>query len=227
VAGTRRRCVAGFAPLRDAPDEGSEQHSQVLWGDVLTVFEADEGWARVQLPDGYRGWVRADALGPDDGAPPAHVVAEPRADGRYLGTWLVEPADGSEPLADARRRASGAEVVASARRFLGTRYEWGGMTVEGIDCSGLVQVVHRRFGRLLPRDADDQQVAGRPVPVAEAAPGDLLMFGDHVAIVSAPGPTVVHSSGSRGIVLEEPLPDELGGRILEVRRVYPTSPGDD
>jgi cell wall-associated NlpC family hydrolase len=217
----------GFTPLRDAPDDASEQHSQVLWGDVVSVLESSDGWTRVEVPDGYRGWVGTQALGPDDGAAAAHVMTEPRSRDRYLGTWLAEPADGSEPLSDARRRAGGAEVVVAARRFLGTPYEWGGMTIEGIDCSGLVQVVHRRFGLLLPRDAADQQAAGRHVPEAEAAPGDLLMFGDHVAVVSGPDLAVVHASGSRGRVVEEPLPVGLAQRILDVRRMYPPWPGAD
>src|SRR4051794_20814632 len=95
-------CIVACAPLRDGPGDQTEQHTQVLFGDVLEVDANQDGaeWLEVTIPDGYRGYIRAAALGPAGGAP-AFVVTEPEAGGRYLGTWLDGPADGTQPIADA------------------------------------------------------------------------------------------------------------------------------
>jgi cell wall-associated NlpC family hydrolase len=213
-------CIVAYAPLRDRPDDSTEQHTQVLFGDVVQVHSHENGaeWLEVTVPDGYRGYVRASALGPAGGEP-SHVVTAPEAGGRYLGSWLDGPAEGTQPIADARQAGSGQAVVDTARLFLGVTYEWGGMTCRGIDCSGLVQTVHRRFGLLLPRDADQQEAAGSEVADRDLAPGDLLCFGDHIAI-SAGGDTIVHATGRVGRVVEERIPEDLAARVLTVRRVY-------
>jgi hypothetical protein len=87
---------------------------------------------------------------------------------------------------------SGAEVVASARRFLGVPYQWGGTNpATGLDCSGLVQKAYADLGISLPRVSRDQAKAGRPVAsLAQAQPGDLIAFGrpvDHIGIYVGDG----------------------------------------
>jgi hypothetical protein len=208
-----------YAPVRADARDDAEQVTQALFADPVDIDGRDDGWARVMLADGYPGYVREEALGEPLPKERAHVVVVPQAADRYLGTWIPAPGLRTEPLAAARRKASGEAVAETALMFLGAPYQWGGMTVEGIDCSGLVQVVHRRFGLLLPRNAGQQEGAGEDVPFEDARPGDLLLFGDHVAIWTAED-RIVHASKDAGKVVHEGLSDELRARLRSVRRVY-------
>lgn len=212
-------CVLPIAPIRASADEGAEQGTQSLFADPLEVSERSDGWAAVVLSDGYEGFVQADALGEPLPKDRAHVVVVPQAADRYLGTWLPAPGLRTEPLAAARRKASGEAIAETALMFLGAPYQWGGVTVLGLDCSGLVQTVHRRFGLLLPRNADQQETAGREVSLRSAEPGDLLCYGDHIAIWLGGG-EIVHATEASGEVVREKHPADLKARLRTVRRVY-------
>lgn len=96
-----------------------------------------------------------------------------------------------------------AQLIDDAFRLIGVPYLWGGCSAHGIDCSGFAQLLHRWLGITIPRDADMQCAAGRPVePPYET--GDLLFFGEpgekrritHVA-VSLGGWRIIHSSRNR------------------------------
>jgi hypothetical protein len=102
---------------------------------------------------------------------------------------------GADP-APATTAATGDQVVADARRYLGVPYVWGGTDPQhGLDCSGLVQRVYADLGVDLPRVAADQARQGAPVAsLAQARPGDLLAFGDpvdHIGIYAGNGQMVV------------------------------------
>src|SRR5215467_5482498 len=64
--------------------------------------------------------------------------------------------------------------------FIGTSYQWGGVTPWGADCSGLVQSVFALHGVPLPRDAWQQAEMGVDAgqDVGDLLLGDLLFFTD-------------------------------------------------
>jgi gamma-D-glutamyl-L-lysine dipeptidyl-peptidase len=80
-------------------------------------------------------------------------------------------------LAGKIRRASGREIVSAARMFLRVRYLWGGTSAFGFDCSGLIELIFRTAGFVIPRDADAQALGGRRVARSRILPGDLLFYG--------------------------------------------------
>lgn len=119
------------------------------------------------------------------------------------------------PSSEAQRRE---QIVQDGLRMTGVPYLWGGVSANGIDCSGLAQLLHRWVGFTLPRDADMQCAAGKPVQ-PPFQPGDLLFFGEqgerrnitHVA-VSMGGWNIIHSSRSRNGVHTDNVQEVKGLR---------------
>jgi gamma-D-glutamyl-L-lysine dipeptidyl-peptidase len=188
-------CAVDVAPVHAEPDEVSEQVTQALSGEPLTVHERRGGWARVTTAYDYPGWMRADALSPE------------RAEG-----WLPPERPG--------------DPVVEARAYVGAPYLWGGMSERGIDCSGLVHMAYRRLGRLVPRDAGQQEAAAESV--REPRRGDLATYGTgattHIAFWLGEG-RILHAAGGRSVV-EEAEPDELRAIRRGFVRFRPTRPSD-
>ncbi len=202
-----------FAIVREAPTSGARPVGDVVAGCLLAVGPAANR-------DGYR------------------CVAY--ADGRT--GWLPETA--AEPFAGWLGRAvdTPESVVATAQRFVGVPYLWGGTSCKGMDCSGYTSTVYFLNGVLLPRDASQQVRVGEPVTVADGfdgvEAGDLLFFGSaatasrrervtHVGI-SLGGARFIHSSTDvHENSLDPADPDydaSLRRRLLHVRRIVGAGP---
>ena len=118
--------------------------------------------------------------------------------------WIAAGALAGTPQGEWLPPARDGDPVAEARAYLGAPYLWGGMSERGIDCSGLVHMAWRRLGRLVPRDADQQEVAGAPVESPRY--GDLGVYGadaaTHIVFWLGDG-RILHAAGGRSVVEEE------------------------
>jgi cell wall-associated NlpC family hydrolase len=251
---------AALAPLLAQPSVRAEQVTQLVLGETAVVTERSGEWRRVcTAGDDYDGWVHAGYLLEVDDPVAAEWRSSAGAwsEGavvRIGAAQLTLPLRARVALEgelvrlpDARRgrvvagsvRELG-EVVSASRakaperwaleHFLGSPYQWGGVTPWGVDCSGLVQTTFAARGVALPRDSAQQAGCGASIPLDAIRPGDLLFFRgetsagiNHVAF-AGDADTLVHSTLACGGMLVEPwLPGSraaiLRERLVAVRRL--------
>ena len=146
-------CTAFYSRVYARPSSRSEVLSDLVLGDLLRIVIGNKG--RGVRKAGY-----CQVLLPD-----GRVGYVPVRDLTSFDDW-------------ARARAlKPANLEKTARQFLGIPYLWGGVSVKGLDCSGLVWMTYFLNGMLLPRNASQQAHCGVEVPLNRLKAGDLIFFG--------------------------------------------------
>ncbi len=142
-----------FGAIYSEPNENSAPISDLTAGNV-TVWKNEEtsgDFYRVETPDGRLGWIR-------------------KSGATEWSAWL-----------EANKELSAERLIATAKRFLGTPYVWGGTSAKGVDCSGLTSLSFYLNGFCLLRDVSLLQGEGVEVDLSQGrdalTPGDLLIFG--------------------------------------------------
>lgn len=232
VKGEPRRIVAPVASLWRGP-AGGPRDRQLLYGDLFLVLE-DCG-ARAfgfSQKDGYVGYVRVDELGPAVDA--THIVCA-RTTQLYPSAGIKAVENLTLPFGS-QLRIAGAQgdfcrtqcgqfaprchlrplcehfddPVDVAELFLGVPYLWGGNSIWGIDCSGLVQAALLACGVACPGDSDLQEKAlGASVDKdASVLRGDLFFWKGHVAM-AVDRETLIHANAHEMAVALEPIADAV------------------
>src|SRR5579872_3095790 len=240
-------------PLRREPRPDARLSTEALRGERITIYDINaEGWAWGQLAaDGYVGWLASGALAPPAREPthtvtalrtlifPGPSIKLPPLEALPFGARLAitgtndrmaitpergyVPAVHLGPVGHYQR-----DLVAVAERFVGAPYLWGGKTVLGLDCSGLVQIALAACGIACPRDSDMQEAAmGKSVTAdaySDLRRGDLVFWKGHVAIVRDRA-TLLHANAFHMAVATELIADAIkrinaaGTEVSSMRRL--------
>ncbi len=103
-----------------------------------------------------------------------------------------------------------AEVVAWSKTYIGTPHLMSGTTKKGIDCSGLMMVVHAKYGVKLPHSSHEQARYGQIIPTRDSLQsGDLVFFYDSynsANFITHAGMYIgenkfIHASASKGVII--------------------------
>jgi hypothetical protein len=193
------RLKIGISDLRAEPKFRSERVDQIIFGEDVDVLKGGSGdYIHVRAPDGYEAYISKNGLGKASGRAEYKIVQTwKKGDLRLPVGSLLTERDTEElqiPLKFYRPLDYSVDVLELAGRYLGVPYLWGGVSEFGIDCSGLVQRVFGFNGVKLPRNADQQELACRPVPsLDEAEPEDAVFFPGHVGIYMGKG-RMIHAN---------------------------------
>lgn len=210
-------CFVSIAPLRAEAKDSSEMVSQILFGEPVEITGFGFPWLKIRtLLDGYEGF--ADSK---------HFLA---ISTKEVQRWLDEKEYLSTPFSNltgpnGKQLLSKGSLVGfsdfnigpydfhldlsndttktiwqHAMEYHNTPYLWGGKSIFGIDCSGLIQAVYRLFDINLPRDAYQQEEIGTSIEFEEAQANDLAFFSNekgriiHVGIIGSDN-RIIHASG--------------------------------
>ncbi|MBO7640137.1 MAG: C40 family peptidase [Bacteroidales bacterium] len=209
VASPKYICTTEFSLVYAQPSAKAERISELLMGDLLRI-----GGKR---RNGFRSVLLADDR---EGWVRTKDVEE-------FSKWA------------ASRKPTAANIIATAKRFTGFPYLWGGNSTKGFDCSGLLKLAFFMNGILLPRNSSQLVKLGVDLDVSHVLdgdfstliPGDLLFFGNrdtgrvtHVALYIGGGKIIQASQVVRINTLTGNGPDqyENAWRLLYGRRILGT-----
>ena len=157
------------------------------------------------------------------------AVSKPSPEDRWLQVRLPDDRAGWIQTGDVAfhvKPLSIPEMLALAKRFMGAPYTWGGTSSFGYDCSGFAQMLERRRGVLMPRDAQPQAdwTGLAPVKREDLQPGDLLYFGSsdkgitHAGVYLGDGKFIDATTFETPMVRIDDLTDAHWTKILVAMR---------
>jgi len=122
----------------------------------------------------------------------------------YELTWATEYTPYGPGVSDLR-----VDICDYACQFIGTKYVWGGNSLtKGIDCSGFVQQIYKKFGYATPRVSYVMAATYERISISELQPGDLVFYGkksdkqiNHVGIYIGNDKIIHSSTNYKGIAI--------------------------
>ncbi|MBR9977921.1 MAG: C40 family peptidase [Bacteroidetes bacterium] len=98
-------------------------------------------------------------------------------------------------------------VIGESYDWLGAPYRYAGNSKRGVDCSGLVHAIFKKFDLVLPRRSRDMYGKGRAIKRAQLQPADLVFFANtagkgisHVGIYVG-NDRFIHASTRAGVIV--------------------------
>lgn len=197
--------------VRALPNESSEVVASLSDGASVRIITKGSNWTKIAVDDNGRvAYVKSEyvldeaQIAAREAAKKAAAEKKSAEAKKSTSTSTGKTAKTTSTASEKTTKvssgasASGQAIVNEAKKYIGTRYVYGGNSPStGFDCSGLVQYVCRKVGVSVSRSSSAQYGNGVAVSRNNLQPGDLIFFSkgsgiSHVVIYAGNG-QVIHS----------------------------------
>lgn len=212
--------VVQSAQAYDAPE--GKATCYIYEGETFEIVETLENYYGILLDEKEVIYIEKEYIQVEE---PAVEVAEEKTEVVKQEAPVVKQETVKQETAKPQViKSKGEEVVAYAKKFIGTPYVSGGNSLtSGVDCSGFTQQVFRNFNVSLDRRSRDQFANnGQSVKKSDLKPGDLVFYGyssvTHVAIYIG-NEQIIHAPVPGKTVSIAPLWQRGDAPIMGYKRV--------
>lgn len=214
--------------MRSGPGTDSSVVTQAYSGEKVSIFGFNCGWYKVKY-DGEIGYIRSDLVTLTE-VPYANHGGSNTYGGSSDSSSSSSSSDDSDSSSSSSSSGSlGEQIAATAQKYIGCAYVFGGTSPSGFDCSGFVQYICGLYGISIYRTADMQLNNGYAVSYDNLQPGDLVFFArtyetssaaSHVGIYIGGGQFVHAANSYSGVKVSSLSEEYYSSRYVGARRVY-------
>ena len=195
--------VSNFTNIYKKTSKYSEITSQILYGEKFKILSKKKNWIKIKTSfDNYVGFItdskyvkkfnpiykisnlkaqifKKPSTGTNGWLPLGSKLSVIKENNNYvkidINKWIkkkdIKKIDYKEK-----------DYIKFFKKFLNTKYIWGGKTYKGIDCSALLQIFFFYNNSFYPRDTKDQIRYSKGRLKKKFKKGDIIFWKGHVAI---------------------------------------------
>ncbi len=142
-------------------------------------------------------------------------------------TKAGKPSSAPAPSRSNSGKSTSINIVNTAKKYLGSRYVYGGTSPSGFDCTGFTQYVYKQMGISIPRTTTSQAYIGKSLSKSQLQAGDLIIFNNtyragpsHAGIYIGNGQFIHAANPSKGVRTDSINSNYYSSKFASGRRIY-------